>query len=311
MKILMVGKKQNYNAEFFYEKAFQKLEHEVLNINSYNGVNHELIQRYLHTRTNVFNFLLSNFWINNQIQNIVDKYDPDIILIFKGELLSQQTIERLSQSRNVYLFYPDTFKFKPLIKNRISYYKKVFTASNNKNFYYLLGAKSVVTVPWACDPDFHKRNNISKSYAVTFIGTAYFERRILINNLRNVEVFGEFWFGRRSHKPVYGEEFVNIINKSLINLNLQARISILADAPTMRTFEVAGCGGFQISDYMPSLKQYFPMIPTFKHLADLKDQIAYFLESRDEAAEIANKTMEICYTKYKYTDSAKKILANL
>ena len=111
--------------------------------------------------------------------------------------------------------------------------------------------------------------------------------------------------------PLNGIEYINVLNQTKINLNLQAKANIIADAPTMRTFEVAGCGGFQISDYMPSLKKYFPMLPTFREVSELKELISYYLDNPEEAQEIANKTVKICLSSYKYIDAAKIIISNL
>ena len=41
----------------------------------------------------------------------------------------------------------------------------------------------------------------------------------------------------------------------MIDLNPQDKANAITDAPTMRTFKVAGYGGFQNTDYMPSLKE--------------------------------------------------------
>ena len=101
------------------------------------------------------------------------------------------------------------------------------------------------------------------------------------------------------------------INETKINLNLQAKISVKADAPTMRTFEIAGCGGFQLSDYMPSIKTCFPMLPTFRNVVELKELIEYYLENDSERWEIAEKCMEICHHSFKYSDAAKIMLSNL
>lgn len=313
MRILIVGREAPYSAEFFYKKAFSDLGNEVFLINSYTGTRNQLLSRIIHTRTNFFNFTLNNLWINKHLRTKVDEIDPDLIIFFKGDLISTKVLSELSDNRSIYLFYPDTYKFQALLRGRLTYFTAIYTASNNKSPYYEMGARKVVTVPWACDPDFHKKIEIEKKYNISFIGTAYFERRRIIRKLKEVDVFGDFWygFGAYSHPPVYGEDFVKTINQSKINLNLQAGISIQADAPTMRTFELAGCGGFQISDYIPNLKKYFPMLPTFQEKYELKELISYYLDNGEEALEIAKKTMGICHSSYKYTDAAKIIISNL
>lgn len=309
----MVGSELPFNAEYFYRKAFSALGHEVYLVNSYADIGHPLISRLIHSRTTVFNFTLRYLWINNNLLKKVEEIDPDVIIIFKGDMISTDVLSELSQNWDIYLFYPDTFKFKPLLKNRLGYFRAVFTASNNKQFYYELGARKAVTVPWACDPDFHRKIDTEKKYKVSFVGTAYPERRRIVRNIQGVNVFGDFWFGfgKLSHPPVYGNEFVKTINQTDINLNIQAKVSIQADAPTMRTFEVAGCGGFQISDYMPSIRRYFPMLPTFHSITELKELIHYFSDNCSEAIDIGYKTMEICHSSYKYVDAARMILSSL
>ena len=313
MRILIVGRDVPYTAEFFYKKAFSELGHEVHLLNSYKEVTNQLLSRIIHTRTSLFNFTLNNLWINKYLITKIEEMNPDAVIFFKGDMISTEVLSELSDNVNIYLFYPDTYKFKSLLIGRLNYFTAIYTASNNKQPYYKIGAKRVVTVPWACDPDFHKKIEIEKKYNISFIGTAYVERRRIIRNIGEVDVFGDFWygFGTHSHRSVYGDDFVKTINQSKINLNLQAQISIEADAPTMRTFELASCGGFQISDFMVSLKEYFPGIVTFRNIKELRELINYFMDNEDERDDISNKIRLRCLNRFKYINSASIILNNL
>lgn len=312
MKVLIIGVETDYNAEYFYAKAFAQLGHEVSMINEYKGVNNPVRTRILYTRSGLFHFNWGHFEINKNVIEKVRNIEPDIILVFKGELLSTLNIAKLSDNFKIYLFYPDMYKFRSILKNRLRYFQAVFTAANETQFYYDLGAKRVVTTPWGCDPEFHLKKIEEKKYNVSFIGTGYLERRKTIGKLNNVTTFGAFWpSGRNYNPPVNGIEYLNVINQTKINLNLQAKANIIADAPTMRTFELAGCGAFQISNYMPSVRHYFPMLPTFREVSNLKELISYYLDNYEEAQEIAIKTMEICHSSFKYTDAARIIISNL
>ena len=63
-KLLLSGAKKNYNAEyFFYFRAFSSLGYDVLHLNSYEGVAHPLLLRFVHTRTL---FLNTNFYLNRR-----------------------------------------------------------------------------------------------------------------------------------------------------------------------------------------------------------------------------------------------------
>ena len=171
----------------------------------------------------------------------------------------------------------------------------------------------MITVPWACDPDFHRKLDCEKRYKVTFIGTAYSERRSIVRKLGNVNVFGNYWFGfgEFSHPAAFGEDYVRIINQSMVNLNIQGRGSITADSPTMRTFEIASSGGFQVSDFMPSVIRYFPMMVTFRDVNELKELIHFYSNSIEDAKIIAEKVRRIAVENFKYTDVAHLIVDNM
>ncbi|MEM3191141.1 MAG: glycosyltransferase [Candidatus Parvarchaeota archaeon] len=311
MKILIIGAQKPFNAEFFYNKAFNRLGFETDILNMYENVKHPLFTRIVHTRTSLFHFLQNSIYVNKLLDQKVRKIDPDAIIVFKGEFLSSRSLKLLSDNYKVYLLYPDAFKFKPIMKNRLQYYQSVFTAANRINLYAKLGAKRVVTVPWACDPDFHRKIEAEKKYDLSFIGTAYRERKRIVRKLENVATFGDFWGkGINSHPAVYGEDFIRVINETRINLNLQAEANIIADAPTMRTFELAGSGGFQISDYMPSVKRYFPMIVTFHDVNELKELISYYQKNDIERTEIANRIRDRCYEYFTYERAANTIIRN-
>ena len=311
MKILIIGSQKTFNAEFFYNKAFNHPGFETDILNMYENVKHSLFTRIIHTRTSLFHFLQNSIYVNKDLDQKVREIDPDAIIVFKGEFLSARSLELLSENYNVYLFYPDMFKFKPILKNRLQYYKCVFTAANKTGFYVKMGAKRVVTVPWACDPSFHRKIETNKKYDVSFVGTAYRERKRIVGKVGNVTTFGDFW-GKtiNAHPGVYGEDYIRVINETRINLNLQAKENTSADAPTMRTFELAGSGGFQISEYMPSLIQYFPMMVTFRDPNELKELISYYLENDIERTEIASRIRDRCYEYFTYEHAAKSIVNN-
>lgn len=310
MRLLLIGAQGLYNAEHFYMKAFRELGHEAALLDEYEGVRHRFLMRYLNTRTKLFRFTLDGLPINRRAVEEARRYDPDAVIIFKGELVSDRTIKELSGLFPTYLFYPDTYRFKPLLKGRLHMFRAVFTAARNAELYYRLGARRVVTVTWACDPSFHRRINTGKVYDVTFVGTWYPERTLSVLASR-ATVFGRFWPIPRARPPVFGEEYVATINRSRINLNVHARTDLKADAPNMRVFEVAGCGGFQVADAVPSLKQMFKDVPVYRGLKELRELIKYYLENEREREEIATKSQEACYRSYKYTDVARLIISSL
>lgn len=314
MQIFMVGVDKKYNAEYFFRKAFETLNHSVYFKNEYAQVERQFLSRVVHSRTSLFHPILSTYEVNRTLIGEVRNIDPDIVIIFKGELISTRTLRELSNNYKIYLFYPDVYKFTPILKNRLHYFRTVFTAANNKERYNNLGAKRTVTIPWACDPEFHRRINLERIIPVSFIGTAYRERKKVVSNIKSdVYKFGDFW-GKRDEKSfpaVTGDDYIKIINKTRISLNIQASASIVGDAPTMRTFELAGSGAFQLSDLIHSLKVYFPQMVTYRSIEELNELIEYYLDNYEEADEIGLKCQDTCISRFKYTNSAMKIIQNL
>lgn len=313
MKILMIGADKEFNAEYFYRQAFRKSGNSILFVNEYEGVNHEFILRILSTRFSIARVILSNLPINKKLIKVARGFNPDAIIFFKGELISTDNIIQLSKEFQIYLFYPDMMKFKPILKKRLEHFNIIFTAANIHKPYYDLGAKKVVTIPWACDPSFHRKLQLEAIYPVSFVGTRYRERARILRKIPSVEIFGDFWRNSDGnvHGKVIGDDYINVLNRTKINLNLQAKENLEVDAPTMRTFEIAGSGNFQLTNNMPSVKKYFPAMPTFRTASELIELINHFMENREEREEIALDCMKLCRERFTYDIEAAHILENL
>lgn len=54
----------------------------------------------------------------------------------------------------------------------------------------------------------------------------------------------------------------------------------MADAPNMRTFEVACMGGFLLTEDMESLKRLLPRIVTYKNIEDLNEKKSIILQMK-------------------------------
>jgi spore maturation protein CgeB len=99
-------------------------------------------------------------------------------------------------------------------------------------------------------------------------------------------------------KRVSSEDCVRIFNASQINLNLHSStfhegVNPHGDFVNPRTFEIAACGGFQLVDQRELLNEMFDLeteLVTFRSIDELKEQIDYFLNHPDEAAEKSEKS---------------------
>lgn len=98
----------------------------------------------------------------------------------------------------------------------------------------------------------------TKNVPISFVGTYEEERAesvfFLANSGFRVEVYGSNWDKfKKSHplmtihfSPVLGDDYVEIINRSVINLGFLRKIN--RDEVTSRTLEIVGCSGFFLGE---------------------------------------------------------------
>ncbi|MDG7037487.1 MAG: glycosyltransferase [Nitrososphaerota archaeon] len=312
MKILLVGAENGYNLEGLYLRALKSLGHKVVLLDQYQGVGRRFLNRFIYTRASAFRWLLPRLPVNRLIFHEVKTLEPDLIIVFKGELIDTDIIRALSQGYKVALYYPDGLNYKVILRDRLQYFNTVFVAGNIKDGYYKLGARKVVTIPYACDPQIHRMHRVDKEYNVSFIGTFDLDRYKLLKKINNVDVFGDHWMIKagRHHPSVYGEDFIRTINETKINLNLHKNSDSKVDGVNMRTFEVTGAGGFLLSSYIPSIFEYFKKdeVDVFETAKEAQEKIDYYLGNGWLLEEMANRAQLHCYRDHTYINRAKQIL---
>ena len=81
-----------------------------------------------------------------------------------------------------------------------------------------------------------------------------------------------------------------------------------------RFFEVNGCGGFQLLDYRPILKDLLPIEPelvSFKCVDEAVEKIRYYLQHPEERVAIAQKIYDHFMDHYTYDHLVMHILNSI
>jgi spore maturation protein CgeB len=310
LKVCIVGLKPHFNLEMYYGNALQGLGHEVEYIYQYQGVERVFLTRFLITRSRIPRIIVGRLPINDQLVLSLRRINPDTVLIIKGETLSRRALRAASAAYPLYLLYPDNYHFSHLLVGRSPYYRALIVSACNTERFSDYGFRKVHTLPFACDPDVHRPLGLEKEYAYSFVGSAYLRRYLYLRHLAGVEVFGQGWqvFPRRSSPPVYGPEYVEVIDRTRVNIDIHHRTNIASDDASMRPFEVCGCGGFLLSDYVPSLHKYLPMIPVYRDPEDFVGMAKWYLENPKERQEVATSARELCYERHTYRDRANELV---
>jgi len=246
--------------------------------------------------------------------NFVSEIKPDVI--FFTLIYDEFSFETLDYLKNICTtinwFWDDHWRF----DNFTRYYAPHFTYCITTDKFAVIRYKKigytnvVLTKPasfeYEKDCDFEK---IQYRYDISFVGMRNGYREWIIKQLEKrkicVEYFGTGWeTGRLSY-----EQMAELFKVSRINLNISNSISYdiryvfsnrrhfkefikspkRVEQIKQRNFEIPAFGGFQLTNYIPSLEDYFLVgkeIAIYTTLDDLLIQIEFYLQNEDERRKI-------------------------
>jgi spore maturation protein CgeB len=171
-------------------------------------------------------------------------------------------------------------------------------------------------LPHSFDPErHHPDGDAPKEFDVMFIGTGFPTRRRFFEKVDwdgiNPKFLG-YWPNTPARAPirrwldfriVNNAETVSLYQRSRIGLQLHRQDKsywekgvITPDSAYSigpRSYELAACGVFQLSDERPELREVFgDSVPTFRTPAELGDLIRYYLAHEGEREEMAMRQRE-------------------
>jgi spore maturation protein CgeB len=260
---------------------------------------------------------------------ILSEYELDMKVISR--------MSKSGQAVTVNWFADDHWRFENFSRYWAPCFNWIITTDSDAvSKYFSIGYKNVILSQWACNHFHYKKLNKEPIYDVSFVGQAYGDRRDIIAAIEesgiSVITRGQGWDDGR----VSQEEMIDIFNCSKINLNLaNASVKSVFDwvgpidriglytpglrriwrkvrlsqpfarkAQTIsqikgRNFEVPGCGGFLLTDYVSSLNKYYAPnkdIVCYRSLDELIEKIHYYLVNDQLREKIAvsgwQKTLE-------------------
>jgi spore maturation protein CgeB len=209
------------------------------------------------------------------------------------------------------------------------------------------GHPSFDYVPGACDPELHRRYSAEETQpytaAVSFAGSGYPNRRQWLVALRactgtdagadaRPEIALRLWGPRFAREPALaawvavgrdGElphaTLARIFAASAINLNLSSSIAPETfdrpkDLVNPRTFEIAGCGGFQLADALIPVGEFFEPgreVETFVDVAEARDKIRHYLGHELARRAIADAGQRRALAEHTYDRRLGDALARL
>ena len=324
MKIISVDLKYDYGdknrginqiGELGFRGSMRSLGHEVIEFN---------YDDYLQNPINLQKDLLS----------LVEENNPDLVFfcLFENQI-HPETIKEINKvSKTINWFGDDQWRFNSFTKK----YAPLFTYSITTDKFSIpkykkLGIDNIIYSQWSAIQDESFKPKTQKyEFDISFIGGAHPVRKWIIHELNKrgikIAVFGPGW----PSGPVSLERMTEVFRDSKINLNLPNSNSFDAryfkynprniitsmrsskNAPQMkaRNFEIPYYGGFTLTDYVPSLEEYFDIgkeIVCFKDIEDLEILINYYLENEGERELIRERGVKKAREKYTYLNKFRDI----
>jgi spore maturation protein CgeB len=309
MRILIVGAESNYAIERSYIKYLSRIN-QVTHIEFFAAQNRFLqyygrgvLQKIMY-RSGLSSILKK---INNELLETVSSNKPDVILVFKGMEVFQETLKGI-RAKGIKLanYNPDN----PFLFSGKGSGNKNITQSiglYDLHFTYDAGIKqrienefgiATTILPFGFDLStqlFETCKEQEEVMKVCFLGSPDKHRAAFINRLaRNkfsIDVYGQGWLkfidqeNVQIFDAVYGDTFWKTLRRYRVQLNLMRPHN--PQSHNMRTFEVPGVGGIQLAPDTVDHRTYFTPnkdIYLFDSLVDCSNQIRDLLSISSASA---------------------------
>ena len=264
----------------------------------------------------------------------LEESNCELVVVMKGYYLKGATVEQIkSQGKTVVCFHPDD-PFHPdfgssnpdlrdAIKNYDAYFiwshnlvKKIKEVSNTNVFYMPFAVDEDIIDPL----DVTVRDEIEQDIDLCFIGQPDAKRIALIRSIAqllpediSVSVYGSRWpiiEGVKTRPAIYGDEFMNTMYRSKINLN------ILRDqnegSNNMRTFEIPGARCFMLHEFSEEAAGFFEegvQAEFYKTAEECAEKVIRYVRDRSLRLKIADAGYKHIYDAgYLYTNLMQNML---
>lgn len=265
-----------------------------------------------------------------------ESFAPDVVLALAQAPLEARALTAIGRLGAIRaLWFVEDFRRFTYWREVAAHYDHVFTIQTDACFAALRGATDarLTYLPCAFDPDEHRPIELGDAERaalgsdVSFVGAGYRNRRQAFRRFLDLDfrIWGSDWGGamelervlQRDSARISTEESVRIFNATRVNLNLHSStyhdgVDPQGDFVNPRTFELAGCGAFQIVDRRELLPRLFAPgseIAVADSVAEMRDLTRHFLEHGDERLALAARAHARALAEHTYQHRMTEMLA--
>lgn len=267
------------------------------------------------------------------LESEVIKYRPDALLVFQGLSYPCHTLKKICEHGiSTVVWFTDDPYYTDWTRSIAPHFDYVFTQDIGcVDFYTSLGCKSVQHLPLGVDLElFHPRKVDAKYYSdIAFIGNGFENRIALIDDIapflkqKKSIIIGLWWDRLKNYSILKDKVRLNqwlppqktayYYSGAKVVINLHRGYSNVShnhnsmNKPALsinnRTFEIAACGAFQLTDIREDLDRHYKIgkeIEVFRSAEELIKKAEYYLKREDKRTRIAMRGMEKTVAKHSY-----------
>jgi len=301
-----------------FKKSFEKLGHEV---------DCFFYDNYLHNVNS----------LQEKLKQFADKSAPDLIFFsLFGEQFEIDTLNYLkSKYKTVNWFGDDQWRFENFTYKYLNNFTYCITTDKfSIAKYKALGQNNILYSQWGAINAHQVVSSKKYKYDVSFIGGFHPYRKWFIDTLKKrgvkIEAFGNGW----ENGPLSASDMNKLFSQTKINLNignsnsydlrylfshwkaipLAFKSKKNASQIKARNFEIPYFNGFQLTDYIPSIEEYFNIgkeIVCYSNVDEAELLIKYYLNNDKEREKIKEDAHSRAYHEHGYIHRLKIILEQI
>jgi len=268
----------------------------------------------------------------------VEALEPDVVLALAQAPLSLGVLDEIGARRVLrVLWFVEDFRLLTYWREVAAHYDYVFTIQQDE----CLEAMAAVTdarvayLPCGFDPEIHRPLALDADERarygseVSFVGAGYWNRRLAFRRFLDTDlrIWGSDWGGagdlarvlQRGGARIATEEAVRIFNAARVNLNLHSStyhdgVDPRGDFVNPRTFELAGCGAFQVVDarrLLPPLFGTGTELAVAGSVAEMRALTDFYLAHEDERADMAVRARIRALAEHTYAHRMEAMLGTV
>lgn len=311
MKILIPSAADPNAVASSYRRAFETLGHEVVQFDPIEMLKQDRLYGNKYARRLLERQLLAR-WTPRFADKILS-FDADVVFVMKGQWSVPALWQRVKAAR------PETTLVcynaddpitswsrggnRPWVTEAIPAYDLYITYNQSLvDPIKAAGARAVLRLPFAWDPQVHPRQDFDDSADVVFVGNSDAYREEWLTALVEhpaaadwrIHVYGQ-WHEvkslalRRAIQPVQktGAEMARLTAGARVTINILRRQN--EGSHNMRTFETPGCGGVLASQFSPEQDAVFPdgeAAIYFRTPDEMAPRLAPFVQDPERLAQM-------------------------